>query len=130
MHRREELLAEWRRRLNELARAPRSSVTRIYARVLRYLLRRYSRPEEAGGWQEPPAAEPAGLVVWSGIDLKRRRGKPPKSAAAIRAVLDKTHEANEGGVPQGTMTSLAKDDWLVLRPFRHRAVARMCISDL
>jgi hypothetical protein len=127
MRRREQLLADWQTRLREADRAlvtghrtlgPPAHGTlwaRIYSRVLRYLLRRYSRPEEGAPWRqaESPAfsATPATALL---PEVARDGGAPPKSGDRIRAVLEKAREANTGRAQHGPLESLGPDDWIVV----------------
>lgn len=155
MTRQEQLLGEWRRRLADcemrLAESGRSETSppwawmqRMYARVLRYLIRRYERPDAAEAFLEvsapvdpdplataenrPPGysrganSAPADPEHLSATEARLRyreytpigRGRPARTAERIRATLDVVHEVNAPRHAAGTMTAGLSPDDWIL----------------
>jgi hypothetical protein len=98
---RRSLLREWRARLDEhqrcLAKTGRWQwISRAYVRVLTYLLSQYGNETELDA-ELPQSRMP--LYIAKGVDA----GKPAKSSAAIRAVLEDLHDANTAAAAAGPL---------------------------
>jgi len=128
---RQVLLADWRQRLAECesrladgvleVAAPRRWMLRMYARVLRYLVRRYERDDAAEAFTADVAvARPADREV---ALVPLGQGCPAKSAERIRATLDAVHARVPAAAAGPLVGGLSPVDWMLAVSLPHFAQA-------
>jgi hypothetical protein len=117
---REQLIADWRRRLAAAEVTPFDSSPRaawlaqVRIRLYRFLLSVYGAAAWRGSPQEHGAATPAS-VIFDASEVGGVAGKPPKSSGEIRGVLQSVANAQECSLSSGPLTAgLANESWVVV----------------
>lgn len=108
---------------------------RMYARVLRYLIQRYERPEAADSFRDAPAedaerVDPVAAVARYREYAEVGGGRPARTAERIRATLDAVHEHVPQPAAGPLAVGLAPTDWMLAAALKNAAQANWLRREL